>query len=80
VFSLGLKLGSPILWWSQIPNGLFLEDLIVSKSMRNILNRDQFGVTFNRNFRDVISLSKVKRDGQNGTWITNDMIDAYCIT
>jgi leucyl/phenylalanyl-tRNA--protein transferase len=72
--------GDPILWWSPNPRMvLFLEDLIVSKSMRNILNRDQFRVTFNQNFRDVIShCQKVKRDGQNGTWITNDMIEAYC--
>ncbi|TWI02357.1 leucyl/phenylalanyl-tRNA--protein transferase [Flavobacterium tiangeerense] len=47
--------------------------------MRNILNKGEFSVTFNQNFRDVISYcQKVKRDGQNGTWITNDMIEAYC--
>jgi leucyl/phenylalanyl-tRNA--protein transferase len=56
-----------------------LDELVVSKSMRNILNRDVFAVTFNQNFRDVISnCQKIKRDGQDGTWITNDMIDAYC--
>ena len=70
----------PILWWSPNPRMvLFLEELIVSKSMRNILNRNSFTVTFNQNFRDVIShCQKVKRDGQSGTWITNDMIEAYC--
>jgi len=36
-------------------------------------------VTFNKNFREVISnCQKIKRNGQNGTWITNDMIEAYC--
>ncbi|MEM8520560.1 leucyl/phenylalanyl-tRNA--protein transferase [Flavobacterium sp. PL12] len=70
----------PILWWSPNPRMvLFLEDLIVSKSMRNILNRNSFTVSFNQKFRDVIShCQKVKRDGQSGTWITNDMIEAYC--
>jgi len=72
--------GEPIFWWS--PNFrmvLFPEELVVSKSMRNILNRNIFTVTFNRNFREVISnCQKMKRDGQNGTWITNDMIEAYC--
>ena len=44
-----------------------------------MLNRNSFSVTFNQNFRDVISYcQKVKRDGQNGTWITNEMIEAYC--
>ena len=72
--------GDPIIWWSPNPRMvLFLEELIVSKSMRNILNRNSFTITFNQNFRDVISnCQQVKRDGQNGTWITNDMIEAYC--
>ncbi|PKB16244.1 leucyl/phenylalanyl-tRNA--protein transferase [Flavobacterium sp. 5] len=72
--------GEPIIWWSPNPRMvLFLDGLIVSKSMRNILNRNIFKVTFNQNFRDVISnCQQVKRDGQTGTWITNEMIEAYC--
>jgi leucyl/phenylalanyl-tRNA--protein transferase len=72
--------GEPITWWSPDPRMvLFLDELVVSKSMRNILNRNSFRVTFNQNFRDVISnCQNIKRDGQNGTWITNDMIEAYC--
>ena len=72
--------GEPILWWSPDPRMiLFLDELIVSKSMRNILNRNQFKITFNQNFAAVISnCQKIKRDGQNGTWISNEMIDAYC--
>lgn len=72
--------GEPILWWSPDPRMvLFLEELIVSKSMRNVLNRKQFTVTFNKNFREVISnCQKIKREGQDGTWISNEMIDAYC--
>jgi leucyl/phenylalanyl-tRNA--protein transferase len=72
--------GEPIMWWSPNPRMvLFLEELIVSKSMRNVLNRNTFTITFNQNFRDVISnCQKVKRDGQTGTWISNDMIEAYC--
>lgn len=70
----------PILWWSPNPRMvLFLDELKVSKSMRNILNRAIFKVTFNQDFRAVISnCQNVKRDGQNGTWITNEMIEAYC--
>lgn len=70
----------PILWWA--PNSrmvLFFEDLIVSKSMRSILNRNIFKVTFNQDFKAVISNCRsVKREGQSGTWITDDMIEAYC--
>jgi leucyl/phenylalanyl-tRNA--protein transferase len=72
--------GEPIFWWSPNPRMvLFLDELVVSKSMRNILNRNIFTVTFNQNFRMVISnCQKIKRNGQNGTWITDDMMDAYC--
>ena len=72
--------GEPITWWSPDPRMvLFLDELVVSKSMRNILNRNIFKVTFNQNFREVISNCRhIKRDGQHGTWITDDMIEAYC--
>jgi leucyl/phenylalanyl-tRNA--protein transferase len=47
--------------------------------MRNILNRNVFKVTFNQNFKDVITNCRsIKRDGQSGTWITDRMIEAYC--
>jgi leucyl/phenylalanyl-tRNA--protein transferase len=72
--------GEPIFWWSPNPRMvLFLDELVISKSMRNILNRNIFKVTFNQNFREVISnCQKIKREGQNGTWITSNMIEAYC--
>ena len=72
--------GEPIVWWSPNPRMvLFLEELVVSKSMRNTINKNVFEVTFNQDFRGVIShCQKIKRDGQRGTWITNDMIEAYC--
>ena len=70
----------PILWWAPNPRMvLFLEEFVVSKSMRNIINRNVFKVTFNQDFKSVISnCSQVKRNGQNGTWISDEMIDAYC--
>ena len=70
----------PILWWAPNPRMvLFLDELVVSKSMRNILNRNIFKVTFNQNFREVISnCKKIKRENQSGTWITNEMMEAYC--
>ncbi len=72
--------GEPIIWWSPNPRMvLFLDELVVSKSMRNILNRNIFTIKFNTNFREVmLNCQNIKRGGQNGTWITNDMIEAYC--
>lgn len=70
----------PILWWAPSSRMvLFFEDLIISKSMRNILNRNIFKVTFNQDFRAVISNCRsIKREGQNGTWINDEMVEAYC--
>lgn len=72
--------GEPILWWSPKKRMvLFPDELVVSKSMRNILNRNIFKVTFNQNFREVIlNCRQIKRGGQQGTWITNEMLEAYC--
>lgn len=73
--------GEPLLWWApKLRMVLFFEELVVSKSMRNILNRTIFKVTFNQNFRAVISnCSATKRKGQDGgTWISKEMIEAYC--
>ena len=70
----------PILWWSPPERMvLFFAELKISKSMRNILNRNMFTVTFNTAFKDVITHCRdIKRDGQPGTWITQEMTDAYC--
>lgn len=70
----------PILWWSPDPRMvLFFDELVISKSMRNILNRNTFEVTFNKDFRNVIAhCQKIKREGQQGTWITNEIVTAYC--
>jgi leucyl/phenylalanyl-tRNA---protein transferase len=70
----------PILWWSPPERMvLFFPELKVSKSMRNIINRNCFTITWNTAFADVIANCRdIPRDGQNGTWITDDMTNAYC--
>lgn len=69
----------PILWWSPDPRFvLFPEKLKVSKSMKQVLRQCDFEVTINKDFRAVIKeCAQMKRDGQSGTWITNNMIEAY---
>lgn len=71
--------GEPILWWSPDPRFvLFPEKLKVSKSMKQLLRNCDYTVTVNKAFIEVIAeCSKIKREGQTGTWITNDMIEAY---
>ena len=69
----------PILWWSPNPRFvLFPKKLKVSKSMKQVLRNSNYVVTINKAFKEVIyQCSKIKRDGQSGTWITKGMIDAY---
>lgn len=71
---------SPILWWSPDPRMvLFPEELKISKSMQKVLKKEVFTVTFNRDFRAVIqACAQTGRKGQDSTWITGDMIEAYC--
>lgn len=71
--------GQPVLWWTPDPRMVVKpEHVHVSKSMRKILREDYFKVTYNQNFLEVIlACKRIKRDGQNSTWITNDIVDAY---
>ena len=71
----------PILWWSPDPRFvLFPDELKVSKSMRPYFNQKKFKVSFDQDFRAVISAcQQQRRIGQGGgTWITDEMIEAYC--
>lgn len=70
----------PILWWSPTPRMvLFLDELKVSHSLAKTLRSKVFDVRFNTAFREVIiACSKKTRPGQLGTWITEDIIEAYC--
>ncbi len=69
----------PILWWSPNPRMvLFPEELKVSKSMKQIINKKAFSTSINKNFEAVIdACAKIKRDEQSGTWITPEMKEAY---
>lgn len=70
---------SLILWWSPNPRMVLFPDRIkISRSMQKILNSNQFSLTQNSCFKEVIDLcTSVKRKGQQGTWITKDMKQAY---
>lgn len=70
---------TPILWYSPHERFvLYPDELRISKSMRKVLNSGQFKLTVNQAFSQVIdACSKVPREGQDGTWITDDMKQAY---
>jgi leucyl/phenylalanyl-tRNA---protein transferase len=67
------------LWWSPDPRFvLFPDELKISTSMKTLLKRKAFSFTINEAFSEVIRNCKsVRRDGQAGTWITEEMQNAY---
>ncbi|MUP45358.1 leucyl/phenylalanyl-tRNA--protein transferase [Gramella sp. BOM4] len=71
--------GQPVLWWSPDPRMvLFPENLRIRKSMRPLLNKNRFQVTFNHTFEKVIDeCGKIDRKGQDGTWITPEIRESY---
>jgi leucyl/phenylalanyl-tRNA--protein transferase len=73
--------GDPILWFAPHDRCVvFPEKVKVSKSMAKLLKTEFFSLTINQAFEQVIrSCAKVDRtkQGQDGTWITEDMQQAY---
>lgn len=69
----------PILWWSPSERMVVVPSLYkISKSTRNLLNQNKFKISFNQDFRAVITnCQQVERKEQHGTWITNDLIESY---
>lgn len=69
----------PIMWFSPDPRlVLFLDDLSVSRKLKKIIRQGVFEVRFDTSFREVVeSCAVANREGQNGTWITDEMIEAY---
>jgi leucyl/phenylalanyl-tRNA--protein transferase len=68
----------PILWWAPEKRCIArLEDLKISKSMRNVLNRKDFQVKVDTKFEEVIrNCGELRKDGE-GTWISEEIVQAY---
>ncbi len=70
---------SPILWYSPHQRFvLFPGDIKITKSMKQVMLSGKFEMRRNTSFSEVIHhCAKVQREGQDGTWITNEMERAY---
>jgi leucyl/phenylalanyl-tRNA--protein transferase len=71
--------GAPILWWSPDPRLVLLPaELHVPRSLLRTLRRGTFTFTADRAFEQVMRrCARTPRPGQDGTWITGEMLDAY---
>lgn len=70
----------PLLWWSPDPRMvLFPDELNISKSLKKTLKKHPFETRINTAFEAVITeCAKTPRNDQDGTWISSQMITAYC--
>ena len=68
-----------LLWWSPSPRMiLYPEKIKISKSLKSVIKKNTFKVTFNKDFEEVIeSCSNIKRLGQKGTWITSGLKESF---
>ncbi len=73
------KRQGPVIWWSPEERMvLFPEEIHISKSMRSILRNRGWVIRFNTSFEEVVKqCSAAKRKGEEGTWIHEEMINAY---
>ncbi|MFA6120139.1 MAG: leucyl/phenylalanyl-tRNA--protein transferase [Sideroxydans sp.] len=71
--------GDPILWWSPDPRMvLFPAELKLSTSLKKTLRKGGFDVKVDHAFEQVVRACAAPRQGENGTWIVDEMIAAYC--
>ncbi len=70
----------PLLWWSLDPRLIIRPgEMRVSKSLRRTLKSGKFEVRIDTNFREVmLHCAGTPRKHQDGTWIQDEMVDAYC--
>ena len=70
--------GEPIMWWC--PQKRFIirpEEIHISHSMRKYMHKHNIKVILNRDFADTMHRCRLKREFNEGTWITDDMEKAY---
>ncbi len=72
--------GEEILWWSLDPRMvLFIDDFRYSKSLHRVVKSGKYEVRIDTNFRQVIiHCAVIQSEDQDGTWITDEMMEAYC--
>lgn len=70
---------SPLTWFSPDPRGVLkLEKFHISKSFQKFLKKSPFEISFNQNFEDVIAYcAQTKRKHEQGTWISDEIIEGY---
>jgi len=70
--------GEPILWWSPDPRMvLFPDELKVSRSLKKVIRKNKFRTSFDQAFEQVLTACAAPREGSSGTWIGQEIKQAY---
>lgn len=70
--------GQPILWWSPNPRCVLQpQEVKISRSLAKVIRQQKFSVSYNECFERIIHCCARARDNNSGTWITQDMLQAY---
>ena len=79
IFPWPVSESDPVLWFAPDPRSVIdTTDFHLPRTLAKILKQEKFKITFNKNFSQVIQrCAMAKRREQNGTWITQDMINGY---
>jgi len=68
----------PVLWWSPAQRSVLVpEKLHISRSLRKTLKKQPFRVSLDEAFAEVIQACAAPRSYESGTWITDEMMQAY---
>lgn len=71
--------GEPILWWSPDPRCIIWpENIRITRSLKKTISSGKYEVTDNLAYREVMKQCGAPRNNSSGTWVTDDMINAYC--
>ena len=73
--------GDPLLWWSPSPRLIiFPAEFKVPRRLARLVLQKKYSVTMDRAFRQVITAcAGTDKRQEKGTWITDDMLEAYCL-
>lgn len=71
--------GESIRWWSPDPRSITIPgQLKLSKNLKRLIRKSDFRITFDQAFREVVLGCAAPRPNSSTTWISSEMIEAYC--
>lgn len=71
--------GDEILWWCPHERFvIFPKEIHISRSLKKFMSKHMFTIKVNRDFADTMHRCRMKREFDEGTWISDEMEEAYC--